>query len=199
MCFAGAAGPGFAAAQMVAGFIQQQQTYAGQEQQFNQNTQNALSDNRITESRLQAQEMEENASYSQKDQLALNEGAEKEAQVRAAAATGGVAGNSVSEIVNGVGEQINLKQDALQTSWQSQVQQTESAKVSGVAQEQSRIGEVANPYSPSVVGTLLGVASEGVKAGDTPSGQSFFSGLSGGSGLNSIPSMTPAGGGIGMN
>lgn len=187
MCFAGAAGPGLQAAQMVVGFIGQQQTYANQEQQFNQNTQNALSDNRITESRLQAQEMEENASYSQKDQLALNEGAEKEAQARTAAATWGVVGNSVAEVVNGVGEQINLKRDALQTNWQSQVEQTESAKVSGVAQEQSRVGEVANPYSPSVIGTLLGVASQGVTAGATPSGQSWFNSLSSG-GTNSTGS-----------
>jgi len=169
------------AATAVAGFASQEQQYSEEEARFQQNYTDALSDNRTTEQRLQAQEMEENAQYTQKDQLALIEGAEKQAQAQTAAATTGVAGNSVQDIVNSIGSQINYKRADLNEQWQAQVTQTESEKVSAVEQEKSRMGEVANPISPSPVGAILGVVGAGLKLG-SGSGSNFFGTTSDGGG-----------------
>lgn len=165
----------------VVGMMQQQQQYEAEQARFNQNYQNALADNRITEDRLQAQETQENAEYAGKDQMALIEGAQKQAQVTAAAATGGVAGNSVQAITNEIGTAINFKRATLNDQWNANVDQTESEKKSGVAQETSRIAEVAEPTPPDGLSTLVGIAGAGLKFGGSSAGQSFFGSSTGGS------------------
>lgn len=179
----------------------QQQTFQAQEQRYNQNYTDALADNRVTEERLNEREMEENASYVQKDQMSLIEGAEKQAQVRSAAATGGVAGNSVQSTVNEIGTQINFKRGTLQQQWQASLGQTESEKLTAVDQEEARIGEVAPPTSPSPVGSVLSVAGAGLSYGSTDAGKSFFGGLSGGggSGASSGINVIPAGSGMAVS
>lgn len=152
----------------------QEQQYEAEQARFNQNYQDALSDNRITEDRLQAQGIQENQSYSGKDQMALIEGAQKQAQVTAAAATGGVAGPSVQEIVNEVGTQVNFKRATLNDQWLANVDQTASEKQSAVAQETSRIAEVAQPTPPDGLSTLVGIAGAGVKFAGSSQGQGFF-------------------------
>ena len=173
MCFPGAT-LALGVAQSVVGFAGQEQQYAEEEARYNQNYQDALADNRLTESRLQAKEMEQNQEYAQKSSMALVEGAQKQATVAAAAATGGVAGNSVQEITNSIGEAINGKIADLNLQWQANVNQTESEKQSAVSQENSRIGEVANPYTPNPAGSLLSAAGAGLKFASTPAGQSLF-------------------------
>lgn len=190
----------------VVGMEQQQQQYAAQLTQFNQNYQDALSDNRITEDRLQAQEVQENQEYAGKDQIALIQGAEKQAQVTAAAATGGVAGNSVQAITNEIGTQVNFQRATLNQQWNANVDQTESEKESGVAQETSRIAQVAQPTPPDGLSALVSLAGAGLKAGASPAGQSFFGSVTGGSGTAAAPDVAGdtsgvasfSGGGIGM-
>lgn len=165
----------------VVGMAQQQEQYQAEMARFNANYQNALSDNRITEDRLQAQDIQENQSYSGKDQMALIEGAQKQAQVTAAAATGGVAGNSVQAITNEIGTAINFKRATLNDQWNAEVDQTESEKKSGVAQETSRIAEVAQPTPPDGLSTLVGIAGAGVKFAGSSGGSSFFGSSTGGS------------------
>ena len=202
MCFPGAP-LALAAAQGMASFMGQQSQYAMQETQYQQNLANALSDNRILEGRLNAQQMEEGKAYAQKDNLALIDEAKKEASVRAAAATGGVAGNTVTDLVNGVGSEVNLQRSTLNDNWMAEVTQTQSEKVSGVAQAASRIGEVAQPIAPNPAGTILGVAAAGINYGGTPGGKSFFDSLApsggsnaSGSGLN-INTMNASGTSVG--
>ena len=155
----------------------QQQTFDAEAQRYTQNYNDALADNRVTEDRLQEREMEENASYVQKDQLALNEGAQKQAQVRAAAGAGGVTGTGVQDVVNAIGTQINAKRATLNQQWTSSIGQTQSEKLTGVNQEEARMGEVAPPTSPNFAGTLLGAAGQGLSTAGTPSGQAFFNGI----------------------
>lgn len=186
MCFPGAP-LALGVAQGVVSFMGQQQNYEAEKARYEANYKQALEDNRLTEERLNAREMQENASYVQKDQLALIEGAEKQAQIRVAAAAGGVAGNGVQSIINEVGTQIGMKRAALSTQWLNSLDQTEAEKATGVAQEKARIGEVAPPVSPSPLGTILGVAGEGLKYASTSSGKSFFSSF-GSSGVGDQPS-----------
>jgi cytoskeletal protein RodZ len=189
MCFPGAAAV-IGVAQAVVGFAGQEQQYQEEEARYNQNYQNALQDNRTAEARLQAKTMEQNQEYSQKAQMVQVEGAQKQATVAAAAATSGVSGNSVQEITNSVGEQINQKQADLQLQWQANVNQTASEKASAVDQENSRIGEVANPYSPSPAGALLSAAGAGLKFAGSSGGQSLF---------GTAPSDTSGNDGAGMS
>lgn len=178
MCFAGpaAAGMQFAVSAMssLAAFGAQQQQAVEQEDRFNENYQNALADNRTTETSLLDRQMEEQRAYAQKDQLALLEGAEKTSQVQASAAAGNVRGNDITEVVNGIGEAINQKRAALFDNWQSGSLNIEAEKATAVEQETTRIEEVAQPYSPGIGGTLLGIAGAGLKAGANPNVQSYF-------------------------
>lgn len=158
MCFAGAAliGPVMGVMGQMAGFASQQQQYAAKEQQYVQNFADALQDNRDNEEALTQREMQENQSYSDKDHQALIEGAEKEAQVRVAAATNNVAGITPQQIAMDVGQQIDAKRSALQTNWQDTATQLQSQKDTDVVQEMSRINQVAPPYSPSPMGAIAG-------------------------------------------
>jgi hypothetical protein len=164
------------------GFAAQEQQYNEQQAQYNQNYVNALSDNRLTEDTLQARGMENNQQYAQKDQLTLIQGAQKQATVKAAAATGGVSGNVVQSIVNGIGTQVNQARATLLTQWQANATQNYDEKQSAVSQEISRIGEVAAPFSPSPVGAVLGAVGGGLKFAGTSTGQSFFGSIGGGGG-----------------
>lgn len=173
MCFPGApvvAMMGIQAAQGIAGFEGQQQQYGAEETRFNQNYQNALAQNRIDETTLGERQMQEDAAYAQKDRMAAIEGATKSAQIAVSAAASGVAGPTVTSLVNSVGEQINTKRADLETNWQNTVQDIQSQKTSAVSQEVTRMGEVANPVSPSPVGSMLGVAGNVTQDLSSPSG-----------------------------
>lgn len=182
MCFPGAGAAAGAAASLglgvassLASFGAQQQQYSMEEQRYNENYQDALADNRATETSLLDRQMQEQQAYAQKDSLAATEGATKAAQVRVAAASNGVAGPVVGDLVNAIGQQINDKRATLETNWQNTASQIQSQKTAAVSQEESRINEVANPVSPSIDGTLLTIGGDALKAAGSTGGQAGLS------------------------
>ena len=162
MCFAGATmiGNAFGAMGELANFGSQEEQYEAKEQQYAQNIEDAEADNRADETSLTLREMQENQSYSEQDHQALIEKAQKQAQVMAAAGSSGVAGNSVGQLVAGIGVDINEKRATLETNWANTATQLQSQKDTAVAQEMARINQVAAPYSPNPMGALAGAAGD---------------------------------------
>ena len=178
MCFPGvAAAGGFAlsAASSMASFGASQEKYAAQVAAYNQNYQNALAQDRATDLSLTQRQMQEGAAYSEKDHLALVEGAVKQAQITSAAASSGVAGPTVASLVDAVGQQIDAKRTTLETNWQNTASQLQAQKTSQVMEEGMRIGEVAQPVNPGATEAVLGVSGSALKAAGSPSGQSGLS------------------------
>lgn len=174
MCFPGAgavAELGLGAASSMAQFGASQASYASQEARYDENYQDALAFNREQEDALTSREMQENASFSQQDHMALVEGAQKKAQATVAAAAGGVAGPVLGSVIEGIGQQINDKQTALETNWRNTASQIQSQKTADVSEEQMRIAEVAQPAQPNIASTLLNIGTDAVKAGASSSGQ----------------------------
>lgn len=164
-----------------------QQQYQQDKQRYLQNYSDALADARSSYGRLQSQEMENDQQYVEKDQLALIEGAQRQAQVAASAATANVAGPTVQEIVNGIGGAINMKRSTLNLQWRANVQQSEGEKQAATAQEADRIGMVAPPVAPNPLGFALQAIGSGLKFAGSSSGQGFFGGGIGGTGGGAGP------------
>jgi nicotinamide mononucleotide (NMN) deamidase PncC len=149
-----------------------QEKYAAQVAAYNQNYQNALAQGRAADLSLTQRQMQEGAAYSEKDHLALVEGAVKQAQVASAAASSGVAGPTVASLVDAVGQQIAAKRTTLETNWQNTAAQLQSSKTSQVMETGMRIGEVAPPTNPGATGAILDTSGAALKAAGSPSGQS---------------------------
>ena len=178
MCFPGVAAAGglaLSAASSMASYGASQEKYAAQVTAYNQNYQNALAQGRAADLDLTQRQMQEGAAYSEKDHMALVEGAVKGAQIASAAASSGVAGPTVASLVDAVGQQINEKRATLETNWQNTASQLQSQKTSQVTETGMRIGEVAQPVNPGATGALLDVAGSVAKAAGSPSGQSGLS------------------------
>jgi hypothetical protein len=179
MCFPGAtalASVGLSAATSIAaGNAQNQantQSYEAAVEKYQLNEQDALAVNRADETSLTLRQMQENQSTAQQEQMAAVEGAQKQAQVRVSAAQGGVAGNDVTNIINGIGEQVNQKQTTLAINWQNTAQQLQSQKTADVAEEQMRINSQPIPTYQGTEATDLTTAGNLLKIAGSPSGQS---------------------------
>lgn len=184
----------------VMGMAQSQQQHEQQSKQYAQNVANAEGDARTAYERLNANEMENNAQYSEKAQLNLIEGAQKQSSVTAAAATSGVAGNVVTGIINGIGTAVGMKGAELQTQWEANAQQQEAEKFQATAQETSRIGELAPPIAPNPGGAIIGALGGGLKFVAGLSGKNgFFGNSDSGGSAASVTAPTPdTSSGIGM-
>lgn len=194
MCFAAAPliSGAMSAATAIAGFQSQQATYAQQLTQYNQNYQDALSDNRHDETILTTQQQQTEAAYRSNDLTQAIMGAEKASMVRAAAATGGVGGPSVSDVVNGISEGINTNRTNLLINWKGQAVQLQSQKDSSVDQEMARIGQVASPIEPNPAGAILGAAGGLISGAAGADKAGFFGTPSSSTTLNTTPIATPA-------
>lgn len=207
MCFplAAAIGPLVGAMSSIGsaalGFSNSQEQYSQETKQYAQNVSNAEGDARTDYVRENASEMENNAQYAEKSQLTNIEGAEKQSSVQAAAATGGVSGNVVTSIINGIGTSIGMKGAELNDQWAANAEQSESEKSQSTSQENMRIGEMAPPIAPNPGGAIIGAIGGGLKFAGSMSGNNNFFGTSGSgsSGGSTVVTNQPtSSGGIGM-
>lgn len=185
MCFPGVAAVGslvLGAASSMASYAGGQANYAAQEYAYNQNYQNSLALGREQDLSLTQRQMQESASFSEKDHMAVIEGAQKQAQVMSAAASNGEAGGVVTSLVNSIGQQIGEKRATLETNYKNTVSNLQSQKQGDVLEEGMRIQSVAPPEDPGIGNSLLNIGGDAVKAAGTTSGQAGLNAL--GSGLN---------------
>lgn len=187
------------------GMANSQEQYSQETKQYAQNVSNAEMDARTDYVRENSSEMENNAQYAEKAQLGLIEGAEKQSSVAASAATGGVSGNVVTSIINGIGTAVGMKGAELNKQWAANGEQAEAEKAQSTNQENMRIGEMAQPIEPNPGGAIIGALGGGLKFAGELSGKNSFFGSSTGSAPNtsvSTPTVVdnqPSGsGGIGM-
>lgn len=142
---------------------------------------------------LTEREMQEQGATSQSEHMALVEGAEKSAQVVASSAAGGVAGNDVATLVNGVGQQVREKTETLNQNWQNTASQLQSQKNAETQETQMEISEVAQPQDPSFASTAIGIAGDAIGASASKSGQAGISAV-GAAGASASPDMALLGG-----
>ncbi|MCW2317139.1 hypothetical protein M2322_002693 [Rhodoblastus acidophilus] len=152
-----------------------QSNYAAALGQYNQNYQNALAEGREADLASTTRQMQEAKAYSQKDHLAALEGAQKQAQVAAAAASNGEAGNVVTDLTASIANQIAEKRATLESNYKDTVSQIQMQKQNQVLEEQMRITGVSQPIDPGIGSTLVNVGSDAVKAAGTTSGQAGLS------------------------
>lgn len=207
MCFplAAAIGPLIGAMSSIGsgvmGMASSQEQHEQESKQYAQNVANAEGDARTDYVRENSAEMENNAQYAEKAQLGLIEGAEKQASVEASAATGGVSGNVVTSIINGIGTAVGMRGAELNKQWSANAEQQESEKVQTTNQENMRIGEMAPPIAPNPGGAIIGMLGGGLKFAGELSGKNSFFGTSSGSAPSSgtvVDNQPSSSGGIGM-
>lgn len=144
-----------AVAQSVVSFAAAQSDYDAKAAQWKQNYENALAAGRDEQKQLQLRIMQEQAGHVQQQQQANIEGAEIRAEAEVSAATGGVSGISLDNILHGINMKIGQKKAAEETNHLNTVAQLNESLKATKSTIQNRINSVATPVSPNPLGYAL--------------------------------------------
>ncbi|WP_298951568.1 hypothetical protein [uncultured Methylobacterium sp.] len=167
-------GLAMSAASAVVGFAAKQQQYEREVTQYNQNYQNALAANRDDQRQIALRQMQEEQAFRQKDHVAAVEGAERSADVSVTAASAGVGGLSVGNLIADIGRKTAENRSMMELNWKNTAQQLQAQNDASTKKAQSRIQSMPVPVAPSPLSMFVDIGGSAVKA--------FGSG--GGGGLN---------------
>lgn len=154
MCVA-AIGAVVAIAQSVVSFAAAQEDYNARAEQWKQNYVNALASGRDEQRQLQVRMVQEQEAHAQKQQLNAIEGAEIAAEAEVSAATAGVSGISLNNILAGISRKIGMKQVADSTNHRNTVLQLGEQLKATNTNVQNRINAVQRPTAPNPLGYAL--------------------------------------------
>ncbi len=150
--------------QSVVSFGAAQADYEARAAQWEQNYVNALASGRDEQRQLQVRMVQEQEAHAQKQQLNNIEGAEIAAEAEVSAASAGVSGISLSNIMVGISRKIGMKQVSDATNHRNAVLQIgEQMKATNTAIE-NRINSVQRPTAPNPLGYALQGAGGAMKA-----------------------------------
>lgn len=144
-----------AIASSVVSFAAAQDDYENRAAQWKQNYVNALASGRDEQRQIQVRMTQEQDGHVQQQQMAEIEGAEIRSEAEVSAATAGLSGISLDNILTGISRNIATKQAAEETNYMNTVAQLgENLKATNTNIE-NRINSVAKPTSPNPLGYAL--------------------------------------------
>jgi len=141
-----------------------QADYEARSEQWRQNYVNALAAARDEQNQLTNRQLQEQSAYVQKRHLSLVEQAEKQSEAEVSAASAGVSGISVENLVQDIGRKAATNRAIAEQNWIMTANQLQAEKRATVTTAQNRINSVARPTSPSMGAYLLGAVGSGVKS-----------------------------------
>ncbi|MEW6121297.1 MAG: hypothetical protein AB1698_01690 [Pseudomonadota bacterium] len=133
--------------------------YEARSQQWRQNVVNSWASAREEQSQLLQRELQEQEALAQKQHLSLVEEAEAKASVENSAASAGVAGLSVANLVADVGRKAATNRMTNKRNWEMTAEQLAQEKEATVTRAENRINSVSRPTSPSGMGLAAGIGS----------------------------------------
>lgn len=157
MCFdpITAIGVGMAVAQSVVSFSAAQEDYDAKSTQWKQNYENSLASGRDEQKQLSLRMIQEEEATKQKTQLNSIEGAEVAAEAEVSAASGGISGVSLDNILIGIGRKVEAKQSAEASNLKNTIQQLTVEMEGTETKMQNRINSVQRPTAPNPLGFVL--------------------------------------------
>ena len=156
MCtIAAAAGAFLSVAQSVVSFSAAMDDYNAKAEQWQQNYVNSLAAGRDEQRQISLRMMEEQDAYAQKRHLNNIEGAEIEAEAEVSAASSGLSGISLDNIMVGIGRKIGMKQEADKTNYLNTVAQLTTEMEATNTRIENRINSVQRPVKPNAAGYVL--------------------------------------------
>lgn len=136
-----------------------QADYAARSEQWRQNVVNSWAAARDEQKQLLQRELQEQEVNAQKQHLSLVEEAEKKATAQVSAASAGVSGLSVSNLVADIGRKAATNRNIAQRNWEMTAQQLRDEQEATITRAENRINSVSRPTSPSGLATAAGVGS----------------------------------------
>ncbi|MBO6814559.1 MAG: hypothetical protein JJ891_06850 [Rhizobiaceae bacterium] len=144
-------------------FAAQQQDYENQSQQWRQNYVNALASGRDEQRQIDLRMRQEQDAFHQERHEANIEGAQLEAEAESSAASSGVGGLSLKNIMVGIRRDIDGKVQATKLNYENTVLQLSEELKNTNTKVQNQINSVQRPSSPSPAGAILKGIGGGLK------------------------------------
>ncbi|MCC5780534.1 hypothetical protein H7H48_15845 [Nitratireductor sp. B36] len=148
-------GVAVAVASSVVSFMAAEADYQNRAEQWKQNYTNSLAAGREEQNQLQLRMIQEQEGHLQKQQLARIEGAEIAAQAESSAASAGVSGISLDNILIGINRKIGQKLAADETNHLNTVAQIGAEMKATNTTIKNRINSVQRPTAPNPIGYAL--------------------------------------------
>jgi GTP-dependent phosphoenolpyruvate carboxykinase len=155
MCFPGAVGAVVGIAQSVVSFGAAQSDYNARAAQWTQNYKNALASGRDEQRQITLRMTQEEEAFKQKSHQNSIEGAQVAAEAEVSAASAGIAGISLDNILVGIGRKTAEKQTADATNYRNTVQQLTTKMAATNTTIENRINSVQRPTAPNPLGYAL--------------------------------------------
>lgn len=141
--------------QSVVSFAAAQEDYNNRAEQWRQNYTNALASGRDEQRQLQVRMVQEQEAHAQKQQLTNIEGAEIAAEAEVSAASAGVSGVSLNNILLGINRKIGMKRHADATNHRNTILQLGEQMKATNTNIENRINAVQRPTAPNPLGYAL--------------------------------------------
>lgn len=154
MCVA-AIGAVVGIASSVVSFMGAQADYEARAAQWEENKVQALAQGREEQKSIQMRMVQEGDAQSQKEQQARIEGAEIAAEAETSAASAGVSGISLGNILAGINRKVDMKLSADRTNYRNTANQLTMELKGTNATIKNRINSVAKPVKPNPLGYVL--------------------------------------------
>lgn len=148
----------------VAGFAAAQQDYEAKAAQWRQNFTNAMAAGVDSQKQIALRFEQEGDLYAQKSQLQEVERAEAAALAEVSAAEGGVGGNVVDNLVNGLARDAARNQTALKENYMNTVQQLQQENTATETTIMNQINSVQRPVAPNPLGYIASGIGGALKA-----------------------------------
>ena len=158
-----------AVAQSVVSFAGAQENYEMRAAQWTQNYKNALAAGRDEQRQLSLRMLQEEEALSQAQKEADIEMAEISAEAEVSAASAGVSGVSLDNILTGIGRDIERKKTADETNHLNRVAQLSEEMKATNTRIENRIGSIQRPRAPNPLGYVfqgIGGALKAAQAGN---------------------------------
>lgn len=150
------------AGQAVMQYRAQQQQAAAQTAQHNQNAANSLAAARSEQRQLAVRAMQEEEAYATERHIALVDQAQAAATVTTQAASSGVAGISVDNLVADVRRKSGFNLASMETQWENTAAQLQEEMDATNVRAQGRINSTSPGTSPSPLGAIVSIAGAGL-------------------------------------
>lgn len=142
-------------ASSVVSFMAAEEEYQAKAEQWRQNYSNSVTAAAVEQDQLTLRTMQEQEAFHQQMHETNVEGAEVAAQAEVSAASAGVSGISLDNILNGIGSKISAKREADRTNHFNVVAQITEQKKGTVVEAKNRINSMQKPTPPNPLGYIL--------------------------------------------
>lgn len=151
-------------AQAAVGFAAASQDFNARSAQWRQNYVNSLAAGRDEQRQLTLRQLQEQDAAIQKGHLLMLDEAERRSEVAVDAATAGIGGVTLDNLLTDVSRKAALNRATLATNYKNTAQQLQTEKDASVTGIENRINSVARPTSPSPASFLVEALGSGVRA-----------------------------------